>query len=85
MIDDWEFFYNGWFDDTNTLDTVESEDEYFDTTNTLSDGEHSCDSKTTAKKKAIKSDQNYVTDEQGHGKRGKRNRGRPSASAKQRS
>ena len=59
MIDDWEFFYNGWFDDTNTLDTVESEDKYFDTTNTLSDGEHSCDSKTTAKK-AIKSHQNYV-------------------------
>ena len=50
MIDDWEFFYNGWLDDTNNLDTVESEDEYFDTTNIFSDGEHSCDTKPPQKK-----------------------------------
>ena len=47
MIDDWEFFNNGWLDNTNTLDTVESEDGYSDTTKTLSDADHICDSKTT--------------------------------------
>ena len=55
-----------WSHDTNTLDAIESEDEYFDSaTNTLSDTENSCTSKSQRKsdKKSSKLYRHGVTDD----------------------